>query len=380
MEERSYWLAWREINGIGTVLLHRLWHHFGSVALAWTASGPELQQVEGIGPQRAEKIVADRQPIHPDKVLATYQQYNPHFITPSDPTYPKILTSLPDAPTVLHYRGDISLLQTLATNKGIAIVGTRKAGKYGSLWAERYGRILAEQNFVIISGLAEGIDRIAHEACLDAGGKTIAVLGNGVDQVYPPSNRHLYDRIEQSGLLLSEYPAGTKPDRKHFPARNRIVAGLSQATLVMEAGISSGALITANLANEYGREVYALAGNLDSPQSEGCIQLITQGAQILPKPERFLEMLEVMPQTHITESEVQSLVENLEEKVNLMLPTLEQPLQDLLRSIITLHNNAPMDLILQQVPLSTAEASSGLLQLELMGVIVQNPGMRYAIL
>lgn len=379
MEERSYWLAWREINGIGSVLLHRLWQQFGSVETAWNATSLELQQVEGIGPGRAEKIVADRQPLNPEKILATYQQYNPHFITPSDRSYPKILKTIPDAPTILHYRGDIKLLEQLETTKGMAIVGTRKAGKYGSIWAERYGQVLTQQGFMIISGLAEGIDRIAHEACLDAGGKTIAVLGNGVDQVYPPSNRQLYDRIEQSGLILSEYPSGTKPDRKHFPARNRIVAGLSQATLVMEAGMTSGALITANLANDYGRDVYALAGNLDSPQSEGCIHLISQGAQILPKPDRFLELLDVMPRTHVTEPEIQDLVQSLDVTISQVLPTLDEPLQALLKSILALQNNAPMDLIIEQTKLTTSEASSGLLQLELMGHIVQNPGMRYAI-
>jgi DNA processing protein len=377
--ERSYWLAWRELNGIGAVLLHRLWQRFGSVEAAWNASSSELQQVEGIGKQRAEKIVADRLSLNPEKILATYQQYNPDFITPSDSEYPKILTTTPDAPTILHYRGDITLLQTLETQRGIAIVGTRKAGKYGSTWAQRYSQILTQENFIIVSGLAEGIDTIAHEACLAAGGKTIAVLGNGVDQVYPLSNRQLYDQIEKSGLILSEYPAGTKPDRKHFPARNRIVAGLCEATLVMEGGMDSGALITANLANDYGREVYALAGNLDSPQSEGCIHLISQGAHILPKPEKFLELMEVLPRIHVTEPEVEALVQTLEEKITPVLPTLESSLQILLQSIILLNNNAPLDLMIAQTKMSAGEVSSGLLQLELMGLVVQNPGMRYAI-
>ena len=375
MEERSYWLAWRELNGIGAVLLHRIWQQFGSVKTAWTATSEELQQVEGIGKQRAEKIVADRQPLNPEKLLATYQQYNPHFIVPTDTEYPAMLKTIPDAPTILHYRGDLELLKTLETRRGVAIVGTRKAGKYGSTWAERYSQFLTQQDFIIISGLAEGIDTIAHDACIAAGGKTIAVLGNGVDQVYPHSNRDLYERIEHSGLILSEYPAGTRPDRSHFPARNRIVAGLSHITLVMEAGMASGALITANLANEYGREVYALAGNLDSPQSEGCIHLILQGAQILPKPDKFLELLEVMPK--ICYEEPKS--EDLEAKMYSILQTLEPSLQTLIQSIIQLHNNAPIDLIIETTKMTTSQASSGLLQLELMGLIVQNPGMRYAI-
>ena len=375
MEERSYWLAWRELNGIGAVLLHRIWQQFGSVKTAWTATSEELQQVEGIGKQRAEKIVADRQPLNPEKLLATYQKYNPHFIVPTDTEYPAMLKTIPDAPTILHYRGDLELLKTLETRRGVAIVGTRKAGKYGSTWAERYSQVLTQQDFIIISGLAEGIDTIAHEACISAGGKTIAVLGNGVDQVYPHSNRDLYERIEHNGLILSEYPAGTRPDRSHFPARNRIVAGLSHITLVMEAGMTSGALITANLANEYGRDVYALAGNLDSPQSEGCIHLILQGAHILPKPDKFLELLEVMPKICYEEPKP----EDLEAKMYSTLQTLEPSLQTLIQSIIQLHNNAPIDLIIETTKMTTSQASSGLLQLELMGLIIQNPGMRYAI-
>ena len=375
MEQRSYWLAWRELNGIGAVLLHRLWQHFGSVETAWTATSEELQQVEGIGKQRAEKIVADRQLLNPEKLLATYQQYNPHFIVPSDAEYPAILKSIPDAPTILHYRGDLELLKSLETRRGIAIVGTRKAGKYGSTWAERYSQILTQQDFIIISGLAEGIDTIAHEACIGAGGQTIAVLGNGVDQVYPHSNRDLYERIEHNGLILSEYPAGTRPDRKHFPARNRIVAGLSHATLVMEAGMTSGALITANLANEYGREVYALAGNLDSLQSEGCIHLILQGAHILPKPDKFLELLEVMPNLCYEEPKSK----DLEVKVCAVLPTLEPSLQILIEAIIQLHNNAPIDLIIETTKMTTTEVSTGLLELEMMDLVVANPGMRYTI-
>ena len=196
-----------------------------------------------------------------------------------------------------------------------------------------------------------------------------------MDQVYPHSNRDLYERIEHNGLILSEYPAGTRPDRKHFPARNRIVAGLSHATLVMEAGMKSGALITANLANEYGREVYALAGNLDSPQSEGCIHLILQGAHILPKPEKFLELLEVMPSLCYEEPKPK----DLEVKVSSVLPTLEPPLQILIEAIIQLHNNASIDLIIETTKMTTTEVSTGLLELEMMDLVVANPGMRYAI-
>jgi DNA processing protein len=373
--ERSYWLAWREVAGIGPVLLHRIRHEFGDLAIAWDASPLDLQQVEGIGAQRAQKIALERRTLEPDRILEQYQQYNPEFWTPSDPGYPRLLKEIPDAPIVLHYRGNPELLETLETHPGIGIVGTRKAGTYGRTWTERYSQVLSQHDFVILSGLAEGIDAIAHEACLNAGGKTIAVLGNGVDQIYPLCNRKLYDRIAESGLLLSEYPAGTRPDRKHFPARNRIVAGLSRAVLVMEAGMESGSLITAGQANEYGRDVYALAGNLDSDQMQGCIHLISQGAQILPRPEKFLEMMQIMPKT------LAPIVNThqLETQLKTLESTLDPSLWGMVETIVKLGNSAPIDLIIQTTGLGTPEVSSGLLQLELLGVVRQDPGMRYAI-
>jgi DNA processing protein len=193
--------------------------------------------------------------------------------------------------------------------------------------------------------------------------------------VYPTVNRKLYDRIVEQGILLSEYPAGTKPDRKHFPARNRIVAGLSRAVLVMEAGMESGSLITAGQANEYGRDVYALAGNLDSDQMQGCIHLISQGAQILPRPEKFLEMMAVMPKT------IAPVIDRnqLESQVQSFRLTLEESLLKIVETIAKLDNSAPIDLIIQHTAMGTPEVSSGLLQLELLGILQQEPGMRYSI-
>ena len=373
--ERSYWLAWREVAGIGPVLLHRIRQTFGDLILAWDADTVALQAVDGIGLQRAQKIVIERRSLTPDLILEQYQQYNPHFWTPTDPGYPALLKEIPDAPIVLHYRGNPEWLDTLKTHPGIGIVGTRKPGKYGSTWTERYSKVLSEHDFTILSGLAEGIDAIAHEACLNANGKTIAVLGNGVDQIYPLCNRKLYDRIAEKGLLLSEYPAGTRPDRNHFPARNRIVAGLSRAVLVMEAGMQSGSLITAAQANEYGREVYALAGNLDSDQMLGCIHLISQGAQILPRPETFLEMMEILPKT------IAPVVDRcqLETQLASLQSTLEPALFAIVETIAKLGNNAPIDRVIETTELTTSEVSSGLLQLELLDVVTQGPGMRYAI-
>lgn len=365
--ERAYWLAWSRISGIGNILLGRLWERFGDLHTAWEASPIELAEIDGISLAKAEKIVQDRRELNPIALLRAYEEANPHFWTPSDPEYPPLLREIPDRPATLHYRGNPHLIEQLSTTPSIAIVGTRNPSDYGTRWTKRISQTLAQSGFTILSGLADGIDAIAHQACLDVQGSTIAVLGTGVDQVYPASNRQLYRDVIRQGLLLSEYPAGTKPDRSHFPQRNRIVAGLSRAVLVMEAGERSGALITAQLANDYGRDIYALAGSLDNPQSEGCINLIAQGAQIIPKPEKLLTLLGGIPQMDAAPQTAPQID----------LASLPPELQPLATAIVELQNSAPLDLIVQTTGLPIALVSSGLLQLELMGIVQQDPGMRY---
>jgi DNA processing protein len=221
--------------------------------------------------------------------------------------------------------------------------------------------------------LADGIDTDAHQGCLDVGGRTIAVLGNGVDVIYPYANRRLYQQVLEHGLLLSEYPAGTQPDRAFFPRRNRIVAGLCRAVLVLEAGEKSGALITAHLANDYGRDVYALAGSLDNAKAKGCLQLIQHGAQIIVGEAELLEMLGTIPQpTQL------NLLDSISTPPTLP-PSLEPSLAQVWTSIVDLGDSAPLDLIVQTTGMATGDVSSALLQLELEGFVVQLPGMRYQI-
>nr|WP_199307199.1 DNA-processing protein DprA [Alkalinema sp. FACHB-956] len=377
-------MAWREVAGVGDVLLNRLREYFGDLQTAWEATAAELLNVEGIGLLTADRIVQDRRDLHPIELLRAYEQSNPQFWTPSDPDYPPLLQEIPDKPAVLHYLGNPHLLANLATAPGIAIVGTRNPSDYGKRWTHRISKLLSQNNFTILSGLADGIDAIAHQACLEAQGSTIAVLGTGVDQIYPASNRQLYRQILDRGLLLSEYPHGTKPDKAHFPRRNRIVAGLSRAILVMEAGEKSGALITARLGNECGREVYALAGNLDNPQAEGCINLISQGAQIIPKPEKLLTLLGALPGIdYTTLATVQSASAPSSSSASVMasvdLTTLEPMLRTILEMLIEMDGSVPIDCLVQQTQLPTGDVSSALLQLELMGVVHQDPGMRYRV-
>ncbi len=368
VEERAFWLAWSQISGIGPVLLRRLQQHFGSLAVAWQAHPSELRQVEGFGAQTVEMVAVGRSRIHPKQLLQQHEQENPNFWTPSDSAdYPRLLLETPNPPPVLYYRGEVQLPENQAIKPLVGIVGTRDPSDYGRRWTRKISAALARNGFSVVSGLADGIDTEAHRSCLEAGGRTLAVLGTGVDVVYPPRNRDLYKQILNQGLVLSEYPAKTPPDRAHFPPRNRIIAGLSRAVLVMEAPTRSGALITARYANDYGRDVYVLPGSLDNPRSLGCLGLLSKGAQVILSEGHLLEMLGAMPQIDPVESP--PLVEQLSK------PNLEPELQRVLEAIA--HESMPFDLIVQQTGYCAGSVSSALLQLELMALVAQLPGMRY---
>ena len=369
VEERAFWLAWSQITGIGPVLLRRLQQHFGTLAEAWKASAAALGEVEGFGRQTIEVVVATRSQIHPEQLLKQHEQENPHLWTPADTAeYPRLLLEVPSPPPILYYRGEVQLQENQGIKPLVGIVGTRDASEYGKRWTRKISAALARNGFTVVSGLADGIDTEAHRACLEAGGRTLAVVGTGVDVVYPPRNRELYKQILAQGLVLSEYPAKTPPDRTHFPPRNRIIAGISRAVLVMEAPTRSGALITARYANDFCRDVYVLPGTLDNPRSLGCLDLLSKGAQVILSESHLLEMLGAMPQL-----DVSALASPTVEPQ--ALPNLEPELGQVLEAIAL--DSMPFDLIVQQTGMSTGAVSSALLQLELMGLVSQLPGMRY---
>lgn len=388
--ERAHWLAWSRLKDVGPVTIKRLWEHFGSLAIAWQAPAGELLAVDGIGLLSAEKITALRPKLNPDALLAQHEAANQSFWTPADADYPALLFAINDPPPVLYYRGQLrpNSLDTLT----VGIVGTRSPSPYGKRWTQRLSHRLTHQGAVVVSGLAAGIDTEAHTHCLKLNGLTIAVLGTGADVVYPQHNRGLYERIVATGLAVSEYPDGTPPDKTHFPRRNRIIAGLSRALLVTEAPARSGALITARLANDYCREVYALPCALDNSQGEGCLHLINQGAQIILGEQMLIEALAAIPPiavelpgqlgelTHsssakaaLTDSPADRPTETATEQV--LLPELSPLLCQVLEAVPV--EPVALDQIVPLAQVTTSALLSALLQLELLGLVTQLPGMQY---
>ncbi len=367
-QERAYWVAWSQISGIGPILLQRLQQHFGTLTAAWEASPAQLQAVEGFGYQTLEKIVKVRSRLHPEQLLTQHQEQNPYFWTPADAEYPRLLLEISSPPPLLYYRGKVELLENLGQTPLVGIVGTRKPSEYGLRWTRQITTALVKNGFTVVSGLADGIDTESHAAAIKAGGRTLAVLGTGVDVVYPAKNRDLYKQILATGLVLSEYPTKTPPDRTHFPRRNRIIAGLSRAILVMEAPLKSGALITANYANEFGRDIYVLPGRLDDYPSQGSLKLLSQGAApILKELDELLKMLGAIPKL--------DSIQASPEPQQLTLPELSLELQRVINTISS--ESLPFDFIVQQTGMAAGAVSSALLQLELMGLVSQLPGMRY---
>jgi len=374
--ERSYWLVWSQIPGIGPVLLRRLEQHFGTLAAAWVGTTRELQEVEGLGQQSSVRIGENRSTLDPQKFLEEHLLKNPHFWTPADPDYPRLLLETPNPPPVLYYRGKPNSLESQGITPAIAIVGTRDPSPHGKKWTKRIVTALANRGFLIVSGMAAGIDTDAHRACLDVGQRTIAVLGTGIDVVYPPRNQGLYRDIVKQGLVVSEYPQGTPPDRTHFPQRNRIIAGLCRAVLVMEAPIKSGALITAYIANEYSRDVYALPDSPDNKKCLGCLSLLSKGAHLITGEEDLLAMLGELPSLDLQPQN--SLPQNQQELFSTPPPAIAQLPPNLLKfwQAIPLEP-ITFDAIVQAMHTSAAEVAGALLQLELLGLITQLPGMRY---
>jgi|688.fasta_scaffold00310_54 DNA processing protein len=279
-------------TGIGPQTIQRLLETFGSPREVLAANSEQLLNVDGIGPRLAA-LIRQRDKKHIDDVLRNCEQYNIQWLLPLQADFPELLRTIPDPPSVLFYKGELSPRDQLS----VAIIGTRHATQYGKDQAARICYNLAKAGFTLVSGLARGIDAIAHETALRCKARTIAVLANGLDTVYPPENKSLAERIvQEGGLLLSEQPPCMPPKRGMFPQRNRLISGLALGVLVIEAARRSGTLITARHAAEQGRDVFALPGPVQSRVSQGCHQLIRDGAILTQDADDIIESLGPMVQ------------------------------------------------------------------------------------
>ena len=353
---KRYWIGINLVKGIGAVRFRALLDFFGDARTAWEGSPNDLRAA-GLSPKIIERFIAAREQVDLDSIWQKTVDKNIRVMTWDDANYPARLREIAQPPPVLYLRGDIVEADAWA----VAIVGTRRVSAYGRQVAEEIATFLAQNGVTVVSGLARGIDGIAHQAALNAGGRTLAVLGSGVDRIYPPEHRNLAESISKSGAVLSDYPPDTPPEASNFPPRNRIISGLSMASIIIEAGATSGALITANFAAEQGREVFAVPGNIFAPQSKGPNKLIQNGAHVLLNPRDILEVLDL---TRVTE----------QRSARQLFPTDETEAQ-LLKALD--YEPTHVDEIRAKTGLDVAKVSSTLVMMELKGMVRHVGGMNY---
>lgn len=275
MSETAFWLGFHFVPGIGATRVARLVEHFGGLEAAWHAGVDQLR-ASGLNERTAQGLVATRERISLDREMERVERTGVSIVTLADDAFPRLLREIPSPPLLLYVRGTLEPDDEHA----VGVVGTRRATAYGREMARRLTSELAQAGITIVSGLARGIDAVAHQVALDSGGRTVAVLGCGLDTIYPPEHRRLADHIVERGALISEFPLGTGPDAPNFPVRNRLISGMSLGIIVVEAPRKSGALITANFAADQGRTVYAVPGSALSSGSEGPLQLLRDGATL----------------------------------------------------------------------------------------------------
>lgn len=363
LDELKGWIALNMIPGVGSITFMRLVNFFGSPEDALKASIKDLLNVKGLTPAICYSIVDHRNKIDADRELRLIECYNLKVITIKDENYPTNLKSIPDPPPVLYIKGEI----LPRDSRSISIVGARKATDYGKRVANELSIELALRGFTIVSGMAHGIDSTAHNGAISASGRTLAVMGNGLDIVYPAENVELFKKIVDHGAVISEFPIGTRPKKERFPVRNRIISGLSLGTVVVEASKTSGSLITANLALEQGREVFAVPGPIYSVTSKGTNDLIKQGAKLVGSVEDILEELSNYTFEKITNYPLErpdpTELNLMDEEMKVLNAIGELPIH--------------VDEIIRKSNLSMSKVSSALVMLELRGLINQLPGMMF---
>ena len=355
-KELIYWLWWNRIPGIGSSRFFKLYKEFGSMNEAWHAPLGDLKTILG------EKAFTEWKKImrewDPEKELSKIENHGFRVYCSPDSEYPALLKQIPDPPPVIYVWGGFEYGDDIA----VAIVGTRNPSPLGSYHARELASQLSSQGLTIVSGMARGIDSEAHQGALEAKGRTIAVLGCGLDNVYPPENELLMKQIAGSGAVISEFPLGTEPLAKNFPARNRIISGLSLGVIVVEAAQDSGSLITAGFAVEQGREVFAVPGNIGNDGSKGPHKLIRQGAKLV---EDYQDILSELAIPHLTNKELTDIPPlNLNENEVKIIRILSREPQHI-------------DLVSRNSGLPAAQVNSLLMQLELKGNVKRYPGQLY---
>ncbi len=361
MDAREALVALNLIEGVGPVRVRQLLDQFGDAAAILAASRQELLRVKGIGEDTATAISAWEKTINLSAELKRISDFGCRIVIQEDPEYPELLRQIYDPPIVLYVKGEL-----LAKDKNsVAMVGSRLTTHYGMEVARKLGYQLAYLGVTVVSGGARGIDSAGHQGALSAKGRTVAVLGTGINLVTPPENAKLFEQITEHGALITQFPFNRPGDKQSFPIRNRIVAGMTLGTVVVEANLTSGALITANFATEYGRQVFAVPGRIDSPRSKGCHELIKKGAKLCEGAEDILSEFEYLfPPTNKPPSPAESGV----------LPALElSPNEQKVYETLD-HEEIGIDDVIRKSGLPSSSVSVALLSLEMKRLIRQLPG------
>jgi len=363
MTSTEAYIALNMIGKVGPVRLRHLLGYFENPESILKASSDQLLRVEGIGRDTAACLSDWENQVDLVAVLNRIQDYGCTVVTQQDPLYPPSLREIYDPPMVLYLRGCMEERD----HHGIAMVGSRMTTSYGLESARRLAYQIAQAGVTVVSGGARGIDTAAHLGCLRAGGRTIAVIGSGLDIIYPSENIGLFDQIAEQGVVMTQFPFRRKADRQTFPIRNRIVAGMTLGTMVVEANRTSGALITANMAVDYGRQVFALPGRIDSPRSKGCHALIKNGAKLCESAEDILSEFEYLFPPSITpenEADVNPPSIPLSDEETILWKLLEG-------------TETHLDALIRESQLSAAKASVVLMGMEMKRLVKRLPGQMY---
>ncbi len=360
--EEFHWIGLKAVPGIGNVTFRRLLERFGTPGRALAAKPGELAMVRGMTPTIIEAMGSGAWREFAGEESQRLTASGARLVTFTSPDYPKSLFQIGDPPPFLYVKGELR-----SREQAIAIVGSRRATGYGLQTTGQLAESLARHGIAVVSGLARGVDTAAHRGALAAGGRTIGVLGCGIDRIYPPENRALFEEVIKNGCLVSEFSLGTLPLAENFPRRNRIISGLSMGVLVVEATEKSGSLITAQYALEHGREVFAVPGNISFATCRGSNRLIKQGAKLVDCVE---DILEEFPDCHHPAVKAS----DTRPATAFSLTPKEAAIYELLA-----HSPLHIDEIIAQTELTAAEVSSMLLHLELKGAVTPLPGTHYAI-